>query len=515
MRRLILGFIVRLIASAVISFTVWWLFVTPFDRLPLPASAVTVIVRLLDFPVALAGEVLPIRGMELVFDDHGTWCDFCSVGEMFRQQMRIAIPTYLLLFYVPTLLRRVARRDVRVFKRIVIGLLIYAAFTAAYFLFTGDGDRRGDVRIAAMWFLILSAAAAFAWSKIERRWRFTAVVTVLLAGAWAFAFMMTFIAPKMDEVRPYFVSYLVLLIFGVGGTLLLTWVIENLFEKWRAEPAKAISQNEISKAPIGICRLCKKEKYLRDSHFLPKAFYKLLLKLSKADGQSNPNPVVINADVAIKSSKQVKDYLLCGDCEALFSKNGEQWVVENCWHAETDFPLRKALEGATPICEWKSGMRIYAGAGIAEAGVTPLLYFAASIFWRGAAHDWSPIAGKKPLRLTLGDCEEMLRLFLLGDGPFPKNSSLVVTVSSETDDGANELILFPWMSNDGEAFRQYRFVIPGIAFQLFIGEGIPPEIAALSTAHRAENPIYLGSHEFVQKDGAKLIGKATPKGDLA
>ena len=191
MRRLILGFIVRLIASTVISLTVWCLFVTPFNRLPIPTAAVIVIVRLLDFPVALAGEVLPIRGMELVFDDHGTWCDFCPIGEMFRQQMRIAIPTYLLLFYVPTLLRRVTRRDARLFKRIVIGLLIYAAFTTAYFLVTGDGDRRGDVRIAAMWFLTLSAAAAFAWSKIEPRWKSTAVVAVLLAGAWAFAFMMT------------------------------------------------------------------------------------------------------------------------------------------------------------------------------------------------------------------------------------------------------------------------------------------------------------------------------------
>jgi len=233
MRKFAIGFTLRLITSTVISLTVWWLFTTPFDRLPLPPSVVMVIVRILDFPVALAGEVLPIRGMELVLDDYDTWCDFCPIGEMFRQQMRIAIPTYLLLLYLPTLLRWVARRDVRLFKRIIIGLFIYAVFTAAFFLVAGNGDRRGDFRIAAMWFLILSAAAAFAWAKIEPRWKFTAVVAVLLAGAWAFPFMMTFIAPKMDEVRPYFVSYLVLLIFGVGGTLWLTWAIENGIEWWQ------------------------------------------------------------------------------------------------------------------------------------------------------------------------------------------------------------------------------------------------------------------------------------------
>src|ERR1700682_595080 len=117
------------------------------------------------------------------------------------------------------------------FKRIVIGLLIYAAFTAAFFLVTGNGDRRGDLRIAAMWFAILSAA--FAWSPLSPRWRTGAVVAVVLVGAWAFPFTMTFIAPKTDEVRPYFVSYLVLLIFGVGGTLWLTWAVENGVERWR------------------------------------------------------------------------------------------------------------------------------------------------------------------------------------------------------------------------------------------------------------------------------------------
>ena len=87
-------------------------------------------------------------------------------------------------------------------QRIVIGLLLYAFFTAAFFLVAGNVDWRDDARIAAMWFLILAASAEFAWSKIEPRWKFAAVVAVLLAGAWAFPLMMTFIDPKMDEVRP-------------------------------------------------------------------------------------------------------------------------------------------------------------------------------------------------------------------------------------------------------------------------------------------------------------------------
>jgi hypothetical protein len=57
-------------------------------------------------------------------------------------------------------------------------------------------------------------------------------VAVLLVGAWVFPFMMTTIAPNVDEVQPYYVSYLLLLIVGVGGTLWLTSAVENGIESW-------------------------------------------------------------------------------------------------------------------------------------------------------------------------------------------------------------------------------------------------------------------------------------------
>jgi hypothetical protein len=247
LRRVSIGLTLRVITATAISLLVWWLSITPFDRLPLPRPAIFVTVRILNFPVALAGELLyPIRGMQLVFPDYDTWCDFCPVGEMFRQQMRLAIPVYLFLLYIPTVLRSIRRRDPRLFKRIVIGLLIYVTFTTAYFLMTTDGNRRGDVRIAVMWFLILATAAAFTWSQIERRWKIAAVVAVLLVSAWVFPFMMTFIAPKMDKVQPYYVSYLLLLIVGVCGTLWLISAVENGIESWsrrrpKVEPPRSVA----------------------------------------------------------------------------------------------------------------------------------------------------------------------------------------------------------------------------------------------------------------------------------
>jgi hypothetical protein len=153
---------------------------------------------------------------------------------MFRQQMRLAIPVYLLLLYLPNLILLAVHRKPRLFQRTIIGLSIYAVVTTVYFLITSDSDRRGDVRIAAMWLLILSAAAAVAWSNTSERMKAVGVSAVLLAGAWAFGLMMTTVTPKIDEAHPYFVSCLFLLIAGVAGTLWLTWAIEKVFDWWKA-----------------------------------------------------------------------------------------------------------------------------------------------------------------------------------------------------------------------------------------------------------------------------------------
>jgi hypothetical protein len=124
-------------------------------------------------------------------------------------------------------------RNVRRFRRIAIGLLIYTLSTVAFFWITSDADRRGDLRIASVWLLILSAAAAVAWSNTTERLKAAAICSVLLVGASVFTFRMSFIAPRSSDVNPGFVSYLVLLIVGIGGTLGLTWAIERALDWWR------------------------------------------------------------------------------------------------------------------------------------------------------------------------------------------------------------------------------------------------------------------------------------------
>ncbi len=146
----------------------------------------------------------------------------------------------------------------------------------------------------------------------------------------------------------------------------------------------------------GTCRLCLTPAELQDSHLLPKALYKLLKNAAASDGQKNPNPVVVNKKIALKTSAQVSDHLLCKQCEARFSTDGEKWMLENCWHSDSDFPLRSTLESETPVYVGHSGLSIYEGATISGVNIAKIVYFAASVFWRASAHKWGPILARRP-----------------------------------------------------------------------------------------------------------------------
>src|SRR3954466_5475002 len=166
--------------------------------------------------------------------------------------------------------------------------------------------------------------------------------------------------------------------------------------------------------PTGPCRLCHETSELQDSHLLPKALYKLLSKAAQRDGEKNSNPVVVTPKIALKTSKQIADHLLCRKCENLLNREGEEWTIENCWHADDDFPLRAALETATCVHVAKSGLRVYEGASISGVDTAKLIHFATGVFWRAGAHQWGVSAGHKPVKLELGPYEDQLRLFVLG-----------------------------------------------------------------------------------------------------
>ena len=110
---------------------------------------------------------------------------------------------------------------------------------------------------------------------------------------------------------------------------------------------------------------------------------------------------------------------------------------------------------------------IYEGSTIPGVNPDQLGYFAASVFWRGAIRGWD-LARRESERLKLGKYEEELRCFLTGRA-FPTDAVLIVTVSSESGSVPDTLTTFPFLKGHESRFRQYKFTIPGITFQLFVG----------------------------------------------
>ncbi len=82
-----------------------------------------------------------------------------------------------------------------------------------------------------------------------------------------------------------------------------------------------------------LCKLCKQDRELRESHFLPAAVYAQL----RGNTQQDPNPVLIIRRVSLTTSKQITDRVLCAECEQRFSKSGEAWVWET-WRAPRRVP---------------------------------------------------------------------------------------------------------------------------------------------------------------------------------
>ncbi len=238
---------------------------------------------------------------------------------------------------------------------------------------------------------------------------------------------------------------------------------------------------------IGLCQLCGKTEPLQDSHYIPRAFYKLL----KTPGAKNSNPVVATPKVKMATSDQFKGYLLCRGCEDRFNKNGEAWVLKNCWRTYSAFPLADRLSAAAPLfSDGRSGL--WAGGSIAGVDPDKLTYFAASMFWRGTLKGWRSLAGHVPPRLELGPYAEGLRLFLLGERAFPADVLLITMVSAYRNVVPHRDVIAPFRKGRDLNTRcyLYRFRVLGITFDLFAGKGIPVGVRALCTVRSRERLIH-------------------------
>jgi hypothetical protein len=101
LRRLV-GFAHRLAYATALGFLSWAFAVLPYGRHP---GIQAFLARLLDFPIAVAGLVLPdwLSGIDLFFG--GSFGHWLRYDETLWLHLRAAIPVYVFLFYLPNLLK--------------------------------------------------------------------------------------------------------------------------------------------------------------------------------------------------------------------------------------------------------------------------------------------------------------------------------------------------------------------------------------------------------------------------
>lgn len=233
---------------------------------------------------------------------------------------------------------------------------------------------------------------------------------------------------------------------------------------------------------FGLCALCGDHRLLKNSHFLPQALYRLV----RSHDNTRPYVFAATVDGTWKTDKQITKHLLCEACEQMFHKNGEDWILRQVYRGKGVFRLLDTLNTLAPFAQTPM-TRAYCVDSVDAIDRVKMSYFAMSVFWRGAITEWS-ICGRQVDKIDFGSkYTNRVRDYLLGRTAFPEHFSLNVEVCDEASAGAM-IILTPSITNRSAGFHSYRFVVPGIAFHLHVGQRLPPEILKGCLA-RGDRPI--------------------------
>jgi hypothetical protein len=142
----------------------------------------------------------------------------------------------------------------------------------------------------------------------------------------------------------------------------------------------------------GTCKLCLNEADLQQTHYLGRAFY----RLSSTDSES---PILMSPDLVIQDQKQIKDYVLCRNCEQQFTKMGEDYAMRLV-NRKDGFKMMDLIR-ANPIRRTEGEHTVYCATHMG-IDTDALAYFALSVRWRGGAHIWGTFEGRATGGLQLG-----------------------------------------------------------------------------------------------------------------
>lgn len=222
----------------------------------------------------------------------------------------------------------------------------------------------------------------------------------------------------------------------------------------------------------GICKLCLNPGDLQESHMIPRALY----KMAKEPGF---DPVVMTRDVALHTSKQVQDYVFCWDCEQKFNDRGEKYVL-GLVHKNGFFPLLNRLELVRVPTMLSKSVARYTTVGT-EIDTRKMAYFALSVIWRSAVHEWKTIGLQKTTFELEDQQKESLRKFLYGCAGFPGNVYVLVSVCM--DEVSQGHVLAPFTIVNEEEMRTHILLVRGICFRVMFDVPVRSRFQELCSVH--------------------------------
>jgi hypothetical protein len=257
---------------------------------------------------------------------------------------------------------------------------------------------------------------------------------------------------------------------------------------------------------VGTCKLClRPNQELKESHLMPAGMY----RRTRSEDDENPHPVLITTHGSHQSSKQVTDYVLCGECESRFDKNGENYALRMV-KTRDRFRLLEQLKSINPSFE-KLDWRGYKMSDTPEIDRDKLGYFALSVYWRASVHTWPPATDYgKPIRIDLGkENNEKLRKYLLGEGEIPSTLSIFFVVCIDVLSQGS--FYLPTLSHKKQFTWHYGFAACGFFFNLVVAKRLLPNNTYVCFLKSPERWIWLRNCEAKAVEGfSELIAKQPP-----
>jgi hypothetical protein len=251
--------------------------------------------------------------------------------------------------------------------------------------------------------------------------------------------------------------------------------------------------------PVAQCKLCPTVGPLTWSHIVSRWTYRRIVQTADP-GQ--PVPAQVRDGVAMLSSDQLADFLLCPACEDLI----RPWetYVSTISRDEAGFPaLTTALAHLIP-----GGVgTVTRGADISTLDVDAIAKFGVSVLWRAAA------CPRLFPKLRLGPCYDAFAQYLRGLAPFPSQACLLLHLIDRDDVPQLSQLIAPPSVSKHRDHHCYAFLIFGMSFEFHVGgrDLSAYEFACLPRTGRA---LVVDGHRQLRGIAQQAFG-AEAKGALA